>query len=80
MNGIIRLIGTVFPDEVEKKESTSELEMLASQVIEQIQLLIASGMREEARTVIQQVKKIIPQNPQLQELEQLCGIDGDRNE
>lgn len=80
MNGIIRLIGTIFPDEVEKKESTNELERLASQVIDQIQLLIASGMREEARTVIQQVKKIIPQDPQLQELEQLCGIDGDRNE
>lgn len=80
MNGIIRLIGTVFPDEVEKKESTSELEMLASRVIAQIQLLIASGMREEARTVIQQVKKIIPQDPQLLELEQLCGTDGDGNE
>lgn len=77
MRGIIRLIGTVFPDEVEKKESTSELEMLASQVIEQIQLLIASGMREEARTVIQQVKKIIPQDQQLQELEQLCESDED---
>lgn len=77
MNGIIRLIGTIFPDEVEKQEPANEIEALAAQVKEQIQLLIAQGMREEARAVIQQVKRILPQDPQLQELEQMCASDRD---
>lgn len=64
-NGIIHLIGTVFPNEVEKKDSKSEIEKLAAQVKEQIRLLIARGMKEEAESVIQQVKKIIPEDLQL---------------
>lgn len=80
MNGIIRLIGTIFPNEVEKKDSQSEIEKLAAQVKEQIRLLIARGMKEEAESVIQQVKKFIPEDLQLQELEALCAIDGDKNE
>ena len=72
MNGIIRLIGEVFPDEVEKDVQTSETEMLVTQIKEQIQLLIENGMRDQALVVIAQIKRLIPEDEQLQELEQMC--------
>ena len=77
MQGVIRLIGIVFPDEVEQKTLTPEMELLATQVKEQIRLLISNGMQEEAMVAIQQIKKIIPQDRQLQELELMCSENGD---
>ena len=42
------------------------------QIKEQIQLLIENGMRDQALVVIAQIKRLIPEDEQLQELEQMC--------
>ena len=51
---------------------TSETEILVKQIKEQIQLLIENGMRDQALVVIAQIKRLIPEDEQLQELEQTC--------
>lgn len=79
-NGIIRLIGMIFPDEVESQTLPDEMEQLASQVKEQIRILIGNGMKEQALAIIEQIRKMIPQDKELWELEKLCSKDGDENE
>lgn len=75
MNGIIRLIDNVMPNEVVKGVQTSETEALVIQIKEQIQLLITNGMRDQALVAIEQIKRLIPEDEQLQELEQMCMDD-----
>lgn len=75
MNGIIRLIDNVMPNEIEKGVQTSETDALVIQIKEQIQLLITNGMREQALVAIEQIKRLIPEDEQLQELEQMCMDD-----
>lgn len=68
----LRLISKILPDAIETTDSTDELEQLASQVKQQIQMLIANGMKEQARVAIHQVEKLLPNDQQLKELEQMC--------
>ena len=75
MNGIIRLIDNVMPNEIEKGVQTSETDALVIQIKEQIQLLITNGMRDQALVAIEQIKRLIPEDEQLQELEQMCMDD-----
>lgn len=49
---------------------TLELQQLANQVKEQLQLLIANGMTEQALEVIGQVRKMMPDDKELAEMEQ----------
>ena len=72
MDGVIRLIGMVLPDEVERKSTSDEMEQLATQIKQQIRLLIANGMKDQARVTIDQVKRLMPMDVELQELEKLC--------
>ena len=71
MRGVIRLIGNVFPDEIEVQYESNELEELAIQIKRQIRLLAENGMQDQARLAFEQVKKILPNDSQLLELEQL---------
>lgn len=68
---VIRLIGMVLPDEVEAPKISDEMVQLAVKVKEQIRLLIENGMYDQAKTVIAQVKKIIPADAELDELERI---------
>ena len=66
------MISKILPDAIETTDSTDELEQLASQVKQQIQMLIANGMKEQAKVAIHQVEKLLPNDQQLKELEQMC--------
>lgn len=72
MSAVLHLIRTILPDVVETTDSANELEQLANQVKQQIQMLIANGMKEQARVAIYQVKKLLPDDQQLKDLEQMC--------
>lgn len=72
MNGIIRLIGVVLPNEVEQENNSDEMEQLVIQIKQQIRLLITNGMKDQARVAIEQIKRLMPTDMELQELEKLC--------
>ncbi len=50
-------------------EQSKEMLQLASQVKEQIRMLIENGMIEQAKGIIEQVKKMLPEDEELAELE-----------
>lgn len=72
MSAVLHLVRTILADDVETTDSANELEQLANQVKQQIQMLIANGMKEQARVAIYQVKKLLPDDQQLKDLEQMC--------
>ena len=72
MGGVLHLITKVLPDAIGSKNTSGELEQLANQVKQQIQMLIANGMKEQAKVAIDQVKKLLPDDQQLNDLEQMC--------
>lgn len=51
------------------QNAASELQMMAGQVKEQVQVLIAEGRTEEALSVIGQLRQLLPQDQELKSLE-----------
>lgn len=74
MHPLMLLIKNAVPEAVtseiesSKKEST-ELRKLAEQIKEQLRLLIESGMTEQAKIVVSQIKTILPDDPELDMIE-----------
>ena len=74
MHPLMLLIKNAVPEAVtseiesSKKEST-ELRKLAEQIKEQLRLLIGSGMTEQAKIVVSQIKTILPDDPELDMIE-----------
>lgn len=74
-NRIMHLIAAALPESVKEPadagsdKETEELQQLAQQVKEQIRLLIANGMREQAGNVIAQIRHMLPDDAELDELE-----------
>ena len=75
MNRIMHLIEAALPEAVKEPtdagsdKETEELQQLAQQVKEQIRLLIANGMKEQAGNVIAQIRHMLPDDAELDELE-----------
>lgn len=78
-NKLIQLIQKYVPEALERREQQSEnatkettddreMRQLAEQVKEQIRLLIANGMTDQAKEVIRQLQKIIPNDVELEEI------------
>ena len=75
MNRIMHLIEAALPEAVKEPtdagsdKETEELQQIAQQVKEQIRLLIANGMKEQAGNVIAQIRHMLPDDAELDELE-----------
>ena len=76
MQRIMRLIACVLPEAITVNEEASnenepspEMRQLAIQVKQQIRLLIGNGMVEQAKTIIAQVKTMLPEDAELDEME-----------
>lgn len=74
MRPIMSLIRKILPEAVgEPAENaapvTPEMEALAAQVKEQLSILLKNGMVEQAKDIIAQVRKILPGDEELKEME-----------
>lgn len=76
MQRIMRLIACVLPEAItvneeasDENEPSPEMRQLAIQVKQQIRLLIGNGMVEQAKTIIAQVKTMLPEDAELDEME-----------
>lgn len=78
---IVQLIRVYVPEAIEQEQVESvsdeaidtskvELQQLAEQVKEQVRMLIANGMKEQAKEVIMQLQKLLPDDQELQEIRQ----------
>lgn len=74
MHPIVELIGQLLPEAVQIEQEDSqaispEMQQLAVQVKEQLRLLIANGMTEQAKEIIGQVRRMLPEDAELIALE-----------
>lgn len=74
MRSIMSLIRLVLPEAVEEPAEkaasiTPEMQALAAQVKNQLTILMENGMVEQAKGIIAQVRKILPEDEELKEME-----------
>ena len=56
--------------EAEAKEAKNELQIMAEQVKQQVNLMVQNGMIEQAKEILAQIRKIMPEDKELQKMEQ----------
>lgn len=72
----VRLFAEAYKSQSAEAEASasSEMQMLAKQIAEKARLLIAGGMLPEAQQIIRQVKALLPNDPEIAELEQQISL------
>lgn len=59
--------------DAEDRSVSDEMQILARQVKQQCRKFITAGDRQTARGILEQLKGLVPNDPELAELEELCG-------
>ena len=59
----------------EQQQALSQLEMLVVQIKGKVYELLESGQRESAKKVFEQLKLLIPDDPDLIKLQEILGVD-----
>ncbi|MCH5342798.1 MAG: glycosyltransferase [Acetatifactor sp.] len=57
----------------EDRSVSDEMQILARQVKQQVRKLVETGDKQTARGILEQLKSLVPNDPELAELEELCG-------
>ena len=69
MSAVMEHSRNAVPEAVHTEE-TDELQKLAEDIRHQIQILMENGMMEQARSILGQVRQLLPQDEELKLLEQ----------
>uniref|UniRef100_UPI004057969D glycosyltransferase n=1 Tax=Agathobacter sp. TaxID=2021311 RepID=UPI004057969D len=88
VHNVMELIRKALPQAIANKNSvgnaeiqnnatqSQEMKQLAEQIKVQLHLLIQNGMCEEAKSVIAQLKRMLPKDAELEEMERLLDVQG----